>query len=364
MTKDQTKFAGKSIQDHLKGLDVDLKGQRIGKRDVLLLQRLKFHSSPSTMAAPDGWKGVNELFHDAPARKHEKSVFYFLQHALYSGAFYRKLKHGEMLVLPSFPPEVWPFLMIHVEPGASVSIADDYGFEATDFSDDGHGPSTPFRSVMVFLGEGAQVTWRGYQHHGALVTAFDHKWFHAGESARLDFFQNIVGGDLTYDETVVELVGRGAEAHSQAVFFGHGRQRQEMRMNHVHVGAETKSTMVSKGAVKDESHGLFLGMIQMEPGCDGADGYLAEHNLLLSDRAKIDAVPGLEIGYHNVKAGHAATMERVDEEKLFYLASRGIPKKEAVELILEGFLLDALQKMKDPELERRIFEDMLMLLHS
>ncbi len=356
-----------SLHDHLKGLDVDLKGRRlemfkraleldVQKRDILWLQRLKYSQSPAAVEVPDGWKVMADEFHDAPVRKHEKSVFYFLQHALYSGAFYRKMATGETLVLPSFPSNFWPFLLIHVEAGATVSIHDDYALVETG--------DTPFRSVMVFAGENSEVTWRGYEHHDETVLSFDHKWFHLAERARLDFFQNVVGGDFSYDEAVVELMGRGSQALSQSVFLGNGKQRQEMRVNHVHVGQDTLSTMVSKGAVKGESHGVFLGMIQMEPGCDGADGYLEEHNLLLSDRAKIDAVPGLEIGHHNVKAGHAATMERVDEEKLFYLASRGIPKAEAIELILEGFFLDALQKMKDPTLEQRVFDHMLALLHS
>lgn len=353
-----------SLQHHLGGATDDVRGERllslkhalalnVASRDVAALKRLKF-SSAVQMETPAWWKPVENDFHDTPAKKHEKSVFYFLHHALYSGAFYLKLKDGDHVVLPQFPETCWPFLLMHVEEGASVTVVDDYGLMGSE--------STPFRGVMLFVGAKARVRWAGYQHHAADVVSFDHKWFRLEEGARLDFFNTVVGGAFSLDETVVELVGRDSSAESQVLFFGEADQRHDMKLIHVHEGQGTVSRMVSKGAVQDSSYGSFWGMIQMEPGCDGADGYLEEHNLLLSDRSKIDAVPGLEIGHHDVKAGHAATMERVDDEKLFYLASRGIPADEALRLIVEGFFLDALQRMKFPEFEDRIFQHILSRL--
>lgn len=354
-----------SLQERFKAFNLDLTGQRLEtfkralalpvlKRDALWLERLKIPAEGARVETPEDWTPVITPFHDGPSRKNEKSVFYLLQHALYSRAFYRKVKDGEIVEMPVFSAEVWPFLLIHVEKGASVTIVDDDGFEATE--------ATPFRSVMVFAGVDSRVTWAGFQHHAEEVTSYDHKWFHLEAGASLKNFQHGVGGARNFDETVVELAGDGSSVRSQIVFFGHAHQHHEMRVNHVHVGRDTVSHMVSKGAVKDAGHGGFLGNIQMEPGCSGADGQLEEHNLLLSSGSKIDAIPGLEIGHHDVKAGHAAYMEKVDEEKLFYAAARGIPQEEAIQLIVEGFFKDAISRMGVPEMEKRVFNLILSRL--
>lgn len=257
------------------------------------------------------------------------------------------VKNGEVFVM-----DAQPFLNLEIEEGAEVTIVDDFDLSSGE----------PVRELEVTVGKGAKLKWNGYQHHSDDVVSEEKKRFVLGEGARLELYQNILGGGKTLDEITVELEGRGSEVFSQVVFFGHGQQDQTMRVTHTHIGENTKSDMVSKGAVMDQSHGRFLGYIRMEPGCSGADGNLTEHNLLLSKGAKIDAVPGLEIGHDDVAASHAAYMERVDEERLFYLASRGIPEEEAVQLIMEGFFWDAIQKMKAPELEERIFKNILKYL--
>ena len=262
----------------------------------------------------------------------------------------RVIKNGEVVKLSHSQP----FILLKVEDGAEVTIMDDYDLSSGE----------PMRDVLVEIGKDAKVKWNGYQHHGDDVNSGERKKFILSDGARLDLYQNILGGFKSSDEVTVELEGRGSEVFSQTVFFGHGNQEQEMRVNHVHIGENTTSNMISKGAVKGRSHGKFLGYIRMEPGCSGADGNLEEHNLLLSSGAKIDAVPGLEIGHHDVAASHAAYMERVDDERLFYLASRGIPEEEAISLIIEGFFLDAIQKMGDEALEARVFGQILNHLTS
>lgn len=258
----------------------------------------------------------------------------------------KSMANGETLVVGADP-----YLIVKIEDGAEVTLVDDFGQN-----------ENLYRIIEVVAGKDAKVKWNGYQHHGNDVVSYETKKFVLGENARLDFYNNILGASNSYDEVTVELTGRGSEVFSQVVFFGHGKQKQAMRVNHVHIGQDTTSNMISKGAVTDHAHGSFLGYIRMEPGCTGADGNLEEHNLLLSSTSQIDAVPGLEIGHHDVAASHAAYMERVDDERLFYLASRGIPEEEAVQLIMEGFFLDAIQKMESPELGDRVFNHILSFL--
>lgn len=346
-----------SLEDHFSTAGLGLSGQRaesfrraltmpIQKRDIVWLQRLK-------QSTPNGLPPVDA---ETLSRKAEKSVFFWLHRALYQHHEVIQLsREDETFTLPLVHPSQWSLLELHVPEDARIAVVDEYSCGPSEF--------TPFRAVLIHVGRGAQVKWQGVQQHAEGVTAFDHKRFVLSADAKLDYFHHVLGGGSTFEETLIELDGANAEAFSQTVFFGHGVQQQEMRVNHMHLGRSSKSQMVSKGAVSGQSHGSFLGMIQMEPGCSGADANLTEHNLLLSAGSKIDAVPGLEIGHHDVKAGHAAYMERVDEEKLFYAAARGIPEQEAMELIVEGFFRDAIAKMKNAELEEKVFTDILKYLH-
>lgn len=310
MINDQTK----PLHDQLRALNINLNPAH--KRDRVWLKRFEESTLPHAMPSP----------------------------------FVQRVKAGEKikLVLPqSLSKESLFSIRLEIGEGAVVTLVD---------------TMAPLRFVHVEVGARASVRWLGVQQKDHSLTTFNSKRFNLAEGARLDYFHHILGGRLSYDETTIDLKGAKSSAYSQTVFFGLDRQEQEMRVMHCHSGRDTVSRMVSKGAVKDQAHGSFWGMIRMEPGCDGADGYLEEHNLLLSDQAKIDAVPGLEIRHHNVKGGHAATMERVDEEKLFYLASRGIPKEEGMKLIVEGFFKDAIDKTQNVAFAKTIFDTILKAL--
>lgn len=215
------------------------------------------------------------------------------------------------------------------------------------------------RHVELHVGTRAHVKWISYQNHALTHPWKDQKKIILNRQARLGYFHHVLGGEETQDDLQVELHGDESEAFTQTLFFGRDHQRQNIHVTHVHHGKNTRSRMISKGAVKDEAKSGFYGMIHMMPGCSGSESHLEEHNLLLNSGAKIDALPGLEIRHHDVQVSHAATMEKIDEEKLFYLLSRGIPQKEAFELILEGFFKGALAEMKDNSWERRIFKDLL-----
>ncbi len=141
-------------------------------------------------------------------------------------------------------------------------------------------------------------------------------------------------------EVIVELRGDKSEVES-VVYLAARAGDPKFNLEHQHVGKDTKSKITQKVALTGRAHAGLVGTVRMEPGCGGAEGYLAQHSLLLSPEARVDAQPNLEIGHHEVKASHASTMERVDDEKLFYLTSRGVSKNEARQLMIEGFFAGA-----------------------
>ena len=99
----------------------------------------------------------------------------------------------------------------------------------------------------------------------------------------------------------------------------------------------------------DRAVGSFYGLVSIKKGAKNTDTFFREDALLLSDTAKAEAIPSLEIDENEVKAGHASTVGPVDEEQLFYLTSRGITRKEAESLVVRGFLFPVSEKLSDKE---------------
>jgi len=210
------------------------------------------------------------------------------------------------------------------------------------------------QKIEIRIKSGAHVRWMTY--YGGK----SEKNFELEEGARLEYFHHILGE--SEDRVKVLLKGDESSVLSQTIFFGKGGEKQTLRVDHVHEGKNTRSQMISRGAVQDTAYSHFYGNILMMPGCSGADGTLEEHNLLLSSGSKIEAVPALEIHHDEVQASHSATLERIDAEKLFYLESRGLEAKEALELLVEGFFWDALQKCPNLAFSEQIFKDILKCL--
>lgn len=208
--------------------------------------------------------------------------------------------------------------------------------------------------IQVRLKPGARLRWMSF-HHGT-----SQKKFELEEGARLEYFHHVLGE--SDDQVAVHLDGNESSVLSQTIFFGRLHQQQKLRVDHVHHGKNTRSKMISRGAVKDTAVSHFFGNIEMAPGCSGADGTLEEHNLLLSKGSKIEAVPALEIRHDEVQASHSATLERMDDEKLFYLQSRGLSPEAGMELLVEGFFWDALQTCPNLAFSERIFKDILACL--
>jgi Fe-S cluster assembly protein SufD len=145
-------------------------------------------------------------------------------------------------------------------------------------------------------------------------------------------------------EVIVELRGDGSEVESR-IYLAARDGKPKFNLEHRHVGRDTKSNMIQKMALLGKSHGCLGGTVRMDSGCSGAEGDLMQHSLLLSPEARVDAEPNLEISHHEVKASHASKMERVDDEALFYLTSRGLSRTEARQLLIEGFFAGASENL-------------------
>lgn len=139
-------------------------------------------------------------------------------------------------------------------------------------------------------------------------------------------------------EYEVLLVGEGAEVTIGGRFAVEGSEKTEVTIVLHHQAKHTRATTELKGTATDKAFLKFTGRIIIDPDCGDTNSFLTERILLLSDTARAEAIPDLEILTDDVKCSHAASISRIPEEQLFYLQSRGIPRQTAQKLIVEGFL--------------------------
>jgi Fe-S cluster assembly protein SufD len=140
----------------------------------------------------------------------------------------------------------------------------------------------------------------------------------------------------------------GSSLKLLGVFFAR-QNHLELKTNVVHKAADTYSRTIIKGVLDGTASANFEGMVRIEKGAKNADADLKEHTILLSPNARAKAIPRLDVLENEVKAGHGATVGRVDEEQLFYIMSRGLNLSQAKHIIVKGFLESLLSDFPQKE---------------
>jgi len=154
----------------------------------------------------------------------------------------------------------------------------------------------------------------------------------------------------------VELAGAGSECKLYGVSFSDAGQHLESQVYMHHKGPHTKGDVLYKGALQGESaRSVWIGDVLIGPDASGTDSYEANRNLVLTDGARAESIPNLEIETGDIQgAGHASATGRFDDEQLFYLQARGIDESEARRLVVLGFLGEIVQKTGIPSLEEEL----------
>jgi Fe-S cluster assembly protein SufD len=157
-----------------------------------------------------------------------------------------------------------------------------------------------------------------------------------------------LGGAYSRFESLSRLTGEGARSDMLAVCVADNSQEFDARTLQDHASPHTTSDLLYKNALNDRARNTFGGLIRVEPHAHFTDAYQKVRNLLLSDDAEANSMPGLEILADNVRCTHGATSGQVNEDEMFYLRSRGIPTKTAQRLIVGGFLNEVIQRLDQP----------------
>ncbi|MFC8918182.1 Fe-S cluster assembly protein SufD [Streptomyces sp. NPDC047821] len=211
-------------------------------------------------------------------------------------------------------------------------------------------------NVDYLLGDGARLTVVSIQD-------WDEKAVHVAQHNALvgrdASFKSVVvtfGGDVVRLHPRVKYAATGGEAELFGLYFTDKGQHQEHRLLVDHNTPHCKSNVAYKGALQgDEAHAVWIGDVLIQAAAEGTDTYEMNRNLVLTDGARVDSVPNLEIETGEIAgAGHASATGRFDDEQLFYLMARGIPETEARRLVVRGFFAELVQQIGLPDVEERL----------
>ena len=218
------------------------------------------------------------------------------------------------------------------------------------------GTTTLADNVEVVTGDSAHLTFVTLAEWDADAVQAQHVKFRVGRDARLSHVQVSLGGSVVRQFTSVEYAGRGGDAELWGLYFADAGQHLEHRQLVDHAVPDCRSYVGYRGALQGASaHTVWVGDVLIRHAATGTDTYEINRNLLLTDGARADSVPNLEIETGEVVgAGHASATGRFDDEQLFYLMSRGIDEAEARKLVVRGFFAELVNKIPVAELRDRL----------
>ena len=243
------------------------------------------------------------------------------------------------IVMASGAPAFWRTVIV-VDEGADVTIVEDH------VSDDAVGEALASGTVEIFTGQSARVRYVNLQQWNSQTWHFNRLRTEMGRDSRIDWLFVAVGGRVSRAEVDANLTGQGAETELVGLIFGTGTQHFDHQTLQDHFGNDTRSNLNFKAALGDSASSNYQGMIRVNTSALRTNSNLENRNLLLSDHSRADSDPKLEILNSDiVRCAHGATVGPVDREMIFYLQSRGIPRDEAMRMVVEAFFEEVLQKI-------------------
>ncbi len=331
----------------------------VGERAGLLIQ----HNSQTTIAHLDTAlqdAGVRFESIDAAVRDHPELIepylhtlvpsartkFVALHAAFRTGGTFVYVPAGAVIETPlqSFTyldadgAAVFPHTVLVVGEHADVTFIDRYASPPL---------TRAFSNAVaeIHVGKGAHVRYVSVQDWGSGVTHLGIQRARVGRDAELRTLAIGFGADLARAESETVLAEPGGFSEMLGVFFADHDQHFDHRTLQDHVAPNCTSDLLYKGALRDYSRAVYSGWVHVRPEAQKTNAMQTSRNVVLSEHAKADAIPNLEIEANDVRCGHAASVGPVDEETIFYLQSRGITREAAERLILTGFFQEVLDRV-------------------
>jgi Fe-S cluster assembly protein SufD len=301
---------------------------------------------------------VREHFMRSVVRPDE-SKFRALHGALWNGGTFLYIPENVEVTLP-LHSEAWirhegvalfPHTLVVAEAGSRVTLIDEFGSYAGQWAAFVDGV------VELILRDGAQVRYIARQDWMAAVTEVGILRSHLARDSALHSLVVGLGGQVVKGNIESLLDGPGASSEMLGLIFGHDGQHYDLHTLQEHRAPHTLSDLLYKNAVKDRARSIFSGMIRVHQGAQKTNAFQANRNLILSDGAKADSIPNLEIMANDLRCTHGSATSRLHEEHLFYLMSRGLRRIDAVRMVVEGFFAELVDRIPLEDVRARLRGD-------
>jgi Fe-S cluster assembly protein SufD len=242
---------------------------------------------------------------------------------------------------------VFPHTLVIAEENSKVTVVDT--FVSADAV-----PHFACGANDLYAGHGAQLTYVGAQAWSRESLSFQFNSTVVRRDARVQSLNLHLGARHARHESLSQLQAPGAFSEMLALTVAGATQEFDQRTLQLHQAPNTKSDLLYKNVLSDRARTIFSGLIIVDPDAQKTDAYQSNRNLLLSEDAEANSLPGLEIQANDVRCTHGATSSRIDPEQEFYLQSRGIDKKTADELLTFGFFEEVLNRLQSDDLHEAL----------
>jgi Fe-S cluster assembly protein SufD len=231
-------------------------------------------------------------------------------------------------------------LLVIAEEGSSATLIEEYVSATSDVAS--------YTNVVaeLFVEQNAKLEYVSLQNLSMGTWHFASHHARVERDAELDWVAGGFGSKKGKTRIQNDLAGQGATSRVTGAYFADGEQHLDYDTFQEHMAPNTTSDFAFKGALRDEATAVWRGMIRVEKEAQKTNAYQENRNLMLSEKAHADSIPGLEILANDVRCTHGATLGQVDREQLFYLMSRGLSRAEAERIIVRGFFQDILDRIQ------------------
>ena len=267
------------------------------------------------------------------------NAFTALHGALWQGGVFLYVPSGAQVQVPlqaltahaTASGMVQPHLLLIADAQSDVTFVDEQVSQSSDLAGFHNGV------VELYLKRGARVTYLQIQNWSRRLWGISHQRAVLDADSQLHWAAAGLGSRLHWTAQDVWLRAPGGNSKLFGLTFADGRQHLDYQTRQDHTAPHTESDLLFKGVVLDRARTVFRGVLHLRKEAQQTNAYQATHSLLLSPRARADALPILEIEADDVRCKHGSTTGRVDEEQIFYLMSRGLSRQDAQRLIVQGF---------------------------
>ena len=231
-------------------------------------------------------------------------------------------------------------LLVIAEPESRFTLVEEYVSDSPDTK------AYTNAAVELFVEQAAKLEYVSIQNLSRETWHFASHHARVGRDAELDWVAGGFGSKKGKTRIQNDLAGRGATSRVTGAYFADGGQHLDYDTFQQHEAPDTTSDFAFKGALRDRATAVWRGMIRVEKDAQKTNAYQENRNLILSDKAHADSIPGLEILANDVRCTHGATISPVNRDELFYCMARGLSRGAAERLIVRGFFQDILDRIE------------------